>query len=215
VTDRPTSVDELRVVAIIPMKSFDRSKSRLRDVLSPIERRALAQRMFDRVLDAASRASLSGVLVATDDETVAHRAEAAHARVLRDNPAHTNSLGLVIDAALAHARGLECDAALVLMGDLPQLEAEDIDALKAGLARADVVLVPDRRGRSTNALALRIHHALPTCFGLPDSLARHEVRSAQHGLRTLVMHNAGIAHDVDTHVDLMDLMNLEEANAER
>ena len=158
--------------------------------------------MFDHVLVAASRASLAGVLVATDDESRRTTSRSAHARVLRDDPAHTGSLALVIDAAISHARGLGSDAALVLMGDLPDVEAEDVDALKAGLARADVVLVPDRRGRSTNALALRLDHALPTCFGLPDSLAQHEVRSAQRGLRTLVMHNAGIAHDVDTQVDL-------------
>jgi 2-phospho-L-lactate guanylyltransferase len=199
--------ESTRSVAIIPIKGFDRGKSRLSDVLPPHARRALTRRMFLRVLEAANQSSVSSVLVATDDDEVAAIATATKAHVLRDHPDHQGSLAQVVDAAIAHAATtLSCSEVLVLMGDLPQIQAADVQALKACLDEADLVLVPDRRGQSTNALALRTAHVFATCFGSTDSLAKHEVRGIQHRLRTVVMHNAGIAHDVDTRVDLDDMM---------
>ena len=202
------------VHALIPIKRFDRGKTRLRERLDETARRALAHRMFERVLDVSLGCPrLAGTLVVTDAEDIATLARARGASVLAD-PADLATaperarLAQVVDAGLAQLRAQGASGALVLMADLPALEVRDLDALLDALDRADVVLAPDRRGRCTNALALRLPpaSALRTAFGRPDSLAEHEAQARALGLRVMLEANPRLALDVDIPADL-DLMD--------
>src|SRR5262249_59480259 len=62
--------------AVIPVKGFERGKSRLSGVLEGSARAALARRLFEHVLDAAV-AAVDRVLVATDSDEVAAAARGA------------------------------------------------------------------------------------------------------------------------------------------
>ena len=119
---------------------------------------------------------------------------------LRAPPAR--GLGQLIDAALPELAALGADAALVLMADLPYIDANDVAQLATGLASSELVLAADTRGRSTNALALRLPARFKTAFGDPDSYALHLRRAREAGLMALELHNANLAHDVDVRDDL-------------
>jgi 2-phospho-L-lactate guanylyltransferase len=192
-----------RVFVLIPMKRFSAAKSRLREQLPDAARMALALAMFERVLVAAKQSgAVSGCAVLTNGPDVALLARRAGAHVLYDAALEAPTLGTLIDAALPELQALSADSALVLMADLPYLEARDLESMIDALATCDVALAPDARGRSTNALAVRLPFELRTAFGDPDSFTVHTQRARQHGLRVASVQSQRLAHDVDTPDDL-------------
>ena len=195
----------MNTYVVIPMKSFRQAKSRLRERLSDAERSALARAMFERVLDAARGCT---TVVLTNGADVAEHARSAGAEVFWDPelPASISAANMrlaeLIDAALIRLAARGATRALVLMGDLPFIEARDVAELLEALERCDVALAPDARGPCTNALALRLPAAFPTAFGHPRSYAVHSERARERALRLSELGNPRLAHDVDTAEDL-------------
>ncbi len=188
------------------MKGLARSKSRLQSVLDAERRAQMAKAMFENVVGAARRADVMDVVVATDDPGIAQLAEGHGARVLGDRHPGEESLASVIDAALEHARdALFADAVIVLMADLPHITADDVTRLRDALDHDDLVLVADRRGRSTNALGVRVRSAFATAFGREGSFDEPKLRGQARGLRLSVLEAPRIAYDVDLPADLQEL----------
>jgi 2-phospho-L-lactate guanylyltransferase len=186
-----------RVWALVPVKGFERGKSRLAPALSDTARAAFARRLFEHVLGVlATSEVLAGVLVATDSAEVAEAARAHGAAVLMD-VASTQTLAGVVDAGLAALSARGAGGALVLMADLPHLQPSDVRQVVAELAAHDVVLVRAGDGRHTNALALAPPNCLQTAFGQADSFAAHLAWARAAGLRLAVVDNPRIAFDVD------------------
>ena len=196
-----------RTCVILPAKTFGLAKTRLRSHLSDQARSALARELFLRALRVSlSCPSIAATYVVTNGDDVADlatRVDTEHrAAVLRD-PDTNLSLAALMDWALREATLRGSARALIVMADLPAIEASDIEALCATLDLHDCVLVPDRRGQSTNALGLRLPFAGRTAFGHAESLAEHHARARTLGLRPWVLANARIAHDVDVPEDLL------------
>jgi 2-phospho-L-lactate/phosphoenolpyruvate guanylyltransferase len=202
--------------AVIPIKRFERGKTRLGERLSEATRAQLTRSMFERVL-AASLAcpELSGAVVLTDAPEIAHEVRSRGAEVLEDPDAGTPRLGTLIDAAFAHLRAQGVAVALVLMADLPRVEPSDLSAMLGALDDCDLALAPDLRGVCTNALALRFGPAADgfrTAFGSPGSLELH-IRFAQElGLRARIEENPRLGLDLDTPADLDLLAGLHQDN---
>jgi 2-phospho-L-lactate guanylyltransferase len=191
-----------RVVAVVPAKSFARAKSRLAGCLEPTTRAALARSMLEHVLGILEQTpAISDVLVATDGDEVGTLASARGARVIFDANSHT-SLGAIIDRALGVARDRGAGAALVVMADLPELVAHDVEALVELAERADVVGAPDLRGESTNALLLRLPAPLPSRFGDPQSFFKHGDDAKVLGLRFESYQSLTLGFDLDEPDDL-------------
>src|SRR5918992_1319244 len=72
------------------------------------------------------------------------------------------------------------ERALLVPGDCPALDPDELDALLRGFGGADVVIVPDRHGSGTNALLLTPPTVIAPAFG-PGSFARHAARAAGAG----------------------------------
>ena len=197
--------------AVIPIKRFDHSKTRLGELLGAAERGELARRMFEHVLAASlGCTALAGVLVVSDSAEIAQLARERGAQALADPPAREGDvrarLAQVVDAALAHLRAQRAGAALVLMADLPLLRSSDLDQLLAALEHHDLVLAPDARGQCTNALALRLGAdaavQFQSAFGSAQSLAEHEARARALGLSLWREPNPRLALDIDLPADL-------------
>lgn len=188
--------------ALIPIKGFDRGKSRLSEVLSSQERERLARGLFEHVVSVLQRApEIDEIAVVSDSEDAREHAHRLGLVALSDPP---NSPGLarVVDDALVELTSRRADKAIVCMGDLPKLTGEDITAVIGALTDAEVVLVPDRLGEGTNVIALAPPTVLPSCLGHADSLQRHLDCARELGLTVNVQLSSGIAFDVDNPVDL-------------
>jgi 2-phospho-L-lactate guanylyltransferase len=188
------------VWAVVPAKSLERGKSRLRAVLDDEDRAAFARTLLEHVLRVLGQCDLDGVLVATDGDDVADLASSLGARIRRDRDPRT--LANVVDGALAEVEALGARTAVVLMADLPRIEAADVQVLLGALADHDVALVRDHKGRHTNALAISPPTAIATCFGSSDSFAGHCDAARTQRLRLAVVENERFAFDVDAPADL-------------
>jgi 2-phospho-L-lactate guanylyltransferase len=98
-------------------------------------------------------------------------------------------------------------AAAIVAGDLPLLEAGDLDALAASLPVAGVVVGRAHDG-GTNALALRPPGAIVPHFGAPGSAALHARLAREAGYDPVTVDRPGLALDLDTRVDLDRLLDL-------
>lgn len=189
--------------AVVPAKSLAKGKSRLRSRLGDDGRALFARQLFEHVLDVLDVCALDGVLVATGGDDVESLAAARGAHVLRDRD--ETSLAAVVDRALAHVASLGAASAVVLMADLPLVEAKDVMAVLAAMADHDVVLVADHLGRHTNALGLAPPLAMATSFGNAESFASHRAAADASGLRAVILDLERIAFDVDTPADHQQL----------
>jgi 2-phospho-L-lactate guanylyltransferase len=174
-----------------------RAKTRLRPVLAPRQRAALALAMLDDVVAAAIR-TRRPVLVVTDARSVAARVRRAGARATIV-PARGTRDGAAAGLRLVARDG--AGAALVVAADLPFATAVALRRVIAAGRRAEVVIVPDGRGAGTNALFLRPPSRIAPRFGR-GSLAAHRRAASPAGR---VLRIAGLGLDIDTPEDLRAL----------
>lgn len=190
----------MKTLAVLPVKSFGRAKSRTG--LDDDRRAGLAEAMVGDVLAAlADVDALAAIVVVTREPLAAEAARAAGALVLDDpweaghNPA----------AARGATFAVECGAERVLFvpGDCPGLNPAELQALLAD-PRAGVTVVPDRHGTGTNALLIAPPKAIEPSFG-PGSFARHAAVAEAAGAGVRVADVPSLAFDVDTLADLAAL----------
>ena len=195
----------MSVWAVVPVNDLHAAKSRLGGVLDDDAREKLARALCQHVLRVlCASPAVDGVVVLTPSVEVAKLARSRGAQVRLDPPGERQRLGVLVDAALSELSLRGATGAIVLMSDLPRLQAADVEALVAGLEGADVVIAPDRHELGTNALALRIApgNAPVTSFGHADSFSRHAAAAAAAGRSVEVLRTASLALDVDLPDDL-------------
>ena len=101
------------VPSIVPVKSFERGKSRLAPQLAPDARHAVSAALFRRVLQACTGCvAIDHVLVASDSARVV--APSARVSLLLD-AAPRPAFAAVLDAALAHAYARGATRAIIIV----------------------------------------------------------------------------------------------------
>lgn len=173
--------------ALIPINLGRERKSRLAERLSAPERTRLADAMSEHVVTCLRETPEISKLV------VLSPVQPAHAGV-----EWRGDLGRGLNAELAALREVLPGPLLVVLGDLPLLNVEDVRALLAAAVRMGIALAPDRHGIGTNAVALMPDMELAFAFG-EDSCARHWQAA---GGEAAIVSRPGLAHDVDTLADL-------------
>jgi len=192
----------VKTVAILPVKSFDRAKSRL----GGTSRADLAAAMAHDVLDALERVrGLAQVIVVSSEPRLA----GARAVIVED----PHEVGHVDAALIGIRRAVEQGAGRVLLvpGDCPGIDPVEVEALLAGGSPASATIVPDRHGSGTNALLIAPPLAMLPSFG-PGSFARHAALARAAGLQVHVESPPSLTHDVDTLADLDSLVALASAH---
>jgi 2-phospho-L-lactate/phosphoenolpyruvate guanylyltransferase len=193
----------MRIAAIIPVGTLEGAKSRLGESLDAEERQDLAERMLARTVAAAQAVErLVDILVISPDPDVLQRAADQGARTLRQR---TRGLNAGLDEARADVIAGGADAILVLPIDLAFIGPAALAALLETLIHAPgepaVVLVTDRHGSGTNALALRPPEVIRFAFGRGSRQAHRAAAEAAGAVYTEV--DGPLAFDIDTPDDLI------------
>jgi 2-phospho-L-lactate/phosphoenolpyruvate guanylyltransferase len=183
---------------ILPVKSFERAKQRLGDTFGGPERAVLAAAMVEDVLDELARAALGPLVVVTGEPRALASAADAGAVTVIDGREDGQSAAALL--GIARARELACERALLVPGDCPLVEANELRDLAVHAQSLDVAIVPDRHGAGTNALALAVDGEFEPQFG-PGSCARHVEQAAAKGLAHEVVRVPSLELDVDTRED--------------
>jgi 2-phospho-L-lactate guanylyltransferase len=193
----------VRVAAILPVKHFDDAKQRLATGLEPAQRRELAAAMVEDVLAAIGQArTIESTIVVTGDPIAQEIAAGAGAEVVPD-PSDTGHVQAALAGiARAEVEGAEC--VVLLPGDCPLLDPQELDRLLTGVPSPYVGIVPDRHGTGTNGLVLSPPSAIVPAFG-EGSRARHVELARDAEIPFEVEELASLGLDLDTPADVIAL----------
>lgn len=226
---RVTSDSGGRWVVVVPVKVATEGKSRLAGVLDDRVRVALVRAMALDTIDAALASSLVGhVLVVTADPVLTAaagrfgvvpepRPAATESALPRDAapfavspgdpaPLAVSPLNWAVLAGIAAARSTVPGVAVAaLLGDLPALRPDDLDAALALAGSVPRGFVPDAQGTGTTMLTARGGAVPVPRFGAGSACA-HEL--AGH-VRLAVPRGSTLRRDVDLPADLDEVAALE------
>lgn len=184
------------VSLVIAVKRLAAAKTRLAPIFTAPTREAVVLAMLVDTISVA--AAVAPVTVVTPDDVAADAASALGARVIADPTpqGHRNPLNNAIVSAEAALRG-ESANIVVLQGDLPALQPQELTEAIAAARTYRRSFVGDRHGTGTSALF---------AFGVPldphfgaDSAQRHR----RSGAIELTGAWPGLRCDIDTPDDLM------------
>lgn len=186
------------VALVVAVKRLTAAKTRLAPVFSARTREAVVLAMLVDTLSAAARvAALGSITVITPDEAAAAAAKELGADVLPDPTptGHGDPLNNAI-AAAERALASSFPNIVVLQGDLPALQTQELAEAIAAARQHRRSFVADRLATGTAALCA-FGAPLDPQFG-PDSCARHR----RSGAIELTGAWPGLRCDVDTPADL-------------
>ena len=209
------------VHALVPLKQLAGAKTRLSGLLDSEQRRTLALAMARDVVGVlAAHPAISTITLVSDEPDARELTATAPVRLWSEQallaatelaPVTSGplpSLNGVLAAACERLRCEDANAAalvLVLHADLPLLAGADIDAaLACAEARSGLVVGPDAAGSGSNLLLFPASAPPRFAFG-PDSSMLHLAWAEEQGLPGRSLQRPGIARDIDTPTDLLQL----------
>lgn len=193
--------------ALVPLKDLVRAKTRLSGLLSPSERRALAQAMVEDVLALlVAHPGIDGINLVSDDPSAHLLAGQYGARHWPESELGCSGLNNVIGSASRALLAVCDEPLLVLHADLPLLGPADISSVLAAREETGGLVVgSDRHGTGTNILCFDAVSIPAFCFGA-DSCERHLSAAAARGIPARRLIRPGIGLDVDEPQDLAELV---------
>ena len=188
-----------RIWAAVPVKEFAGAKQRLTSLLTPEQRRALAEAMLEDVLAALAEAPLAGIMVNTVDPKATELARRYGARVVTDD-AHTGHTGAV--TAMARILAAEGNDMLTVPGDIPRVTATEIAILiEARRPAPSLTIVPARDELGSNAMLCSPPLVMPFRFG-DNSYFPHLAAARSLGIESTIVKLPGIGLDIDQPEDV-------------
>lgn len=187
--------------AILPIKPFNRSKSRLSGVLNNAQREALSREMMEHTLSTLKQVQgLGGILVVSRDTAALSLARRFEAQTIQESG--TPELNLALTRATQVVSAWNAWSVIVLASDIPLLRPEDIEEMLAlGEVPNTVVIASDRRGEGTNAILMHPPALIPYCFG-KGSFQKHLSEAHLAGVQVHIYQSPTLALDVDIPADL-------------
>jgi 2-phospho-L-lactate guanylyltransferase len=190
---------------LIPVKNLKDAKQRLASVLSQAERTELARAMLQDVTEAvASWDRRPEVAIVSCDSFALSLACKYGFEVIADHRNSGESDAIEMATRVCEARELDT---LVIPGDIPLVQAWELQAIYDAAPESGTLLVPAGDGRGTNAVLRRPAALFPLRFG-NDSFKPHLAAAQATGRPCVVLPLPGIAVDVDDPADLQKLIHL-------
>jgi 2-phospho-L-lactate guanylyltransferase len=197
----------MRVLAV-PVKSLERSKSRLAPLLSHAERAALTLIMLEDVLEACFDQETWEVWLVSRDEAVLEVAAQRGARPIAEEG---RSLLDAVRQVEGQIGGRSSELA-VLLADLPLLTGE---ALARALAREEaIVAAPAGSDAGTNLLVRRPPAVIPARFGRA-SFAKHRWAARRARVAFSEIRLPELEFDLDRPMDLARVLASERSSRTR
>ncbi len=189
---------------LIPVKNLQNAKQRLAAILDQSSRTALAHAMIQDVCDAvAACRNRPEVAVVTNDDFASDLARQFDFQIIRDrNVSETDA----IETATAFCQSKGAQSTLVIPGDIPLIQAQELEQIFASAPETGTVLVPAADGRGTNAAFRKPGNLFPLRFG-NDSFKPHLQSARATGAECIILRLPGIALDVDNPGDLQQLVD--------
>jgi len=197
----------LKIVAIIPVKTFSKSKTRLN--LSLNQREDLCRIMLEEVVETISNTKNIDkiIVVSKDEEALKLTKKFDVIEIFDDDESGVNHAVSLADSYLANN---EWDTSIIFPQDIPFIQSEDIeDIIQFSKSTQSILVIPSRRFDGTNALLRRPHNLMKTHYD-EDSYKIHlEIGKSMTSNTSLILLRR-IMLDIDNQEDLKFLLSHNE-----
>jgi 2-phospho-L-lactate guanylyltransferase len=186
---------------LIAVRGGPNAKSRCCEFVDVEDRAAFVEAMLTDMLRAIAGArAVTAVHVVTPTPETAQLADRFGARALLETRAA--GLNAAFQAGRRQVAARDPRTPLILLpGDLPGLEPQDLESVAARCAPGRIVMVRAAQDGGTGALAFEAGVDLPLAYG-PQSFERHLALARGAGLEPLIIEAPSLAHDLDRPGDL-------------
>jgi 2-phospho-L-lactate/phosphoenolpyruvate guanylyltransferase len=202
----------MRTFAIVPVKRFDRSKSRLGAILSSGERRKLSELLLVNTIRTLQQSrAISSTIIVTSESSVVEIVGTTRAKFLKlDNDNGVNAALLLADK---YSSQNGADATLVIPQDIPLLSATDINNLcsRAEPLAKCIVICPSIRYDGTNALLRKPPRLMKTLYD-KDSFNSHIRAAVKMNVPIRFFLSRRMMKDLDSAEDIRILMKEQVLN---
>ncbi len=197
----------MKVAAIVPVKTFERAKSRLG--LGGDKTAALCTLMLHEVLGALDKSSAVSSIVIVSKEPAAELAALEFgAEIIRDDSESGVNEAVALGAKHCAAGGFDC--LLVVPQDIPLLMPSDVDELVRLSGKPPyVTVVPSRLLDGTNALLRSPPDFMLTRYD-EGSYRMHMDEARKHGLNPMLVYQRRVMADIDSMDDVKYCLKLGE-----
>ncbi|MCH8995816.1 MAG: 2-phospho-L-lactate guanylyltransferase [Thaumarchaeota archaeon] len=197
----------MKIVAIIPVKTFSKSKTRLN--LSLNQREDLCRIMLEEVVETISNTKNIDkiIVVSKDEEALKLTKKFDVIEIFDDDESGVNHAVSLADNYLANN---EWDTSIIFPQDIPFIQSEDIeDIIQFSKSTQSILVIPSRRFDGTNALLRRPHNLMKTHYD-EDSYKIHlEIGKSMTSNTSLILLRR-IMLDIDNQEDLKFLLSHNE-----
>jgi 2-phospho-L-lactate/phosphoenolpyruvate guanylyltransferase len=188
---------------LVPVKSLANAKQRLASVLDQPTRAKLAQAMLFDVLETLHTwTNHPDVSIVTSDSFALDLARQFEFQVIHDHKNRSETDAIELATKFCESRRV--DSTLVIPGDIPLIQACELEKIFEAAPDQGSVLVPAADGRGTNAAWRRPAGLFPLRFG-NDSFKPHLTAARATQKPCVVLSLPGIALDIDNPSDLRQL----------
>ena len=187
---------------LVPVKNLTNAKQRLSTLLDASSRTKLAQLMLADVLRAVADYGEDDVSLVTSDPFALDLAKQQGFDIICDDSNVSESDAIAM--ATQECVSLGIHSTLVIPGDVPLIEAEDLRSIYKSAPSTGSVLVPSNDKRGSNAVFRRPPALFPLRFG-NDSFMPHLAAAIATNTSCVVLSLPRIGLDVDTPEDLQQL----------
>ncbi|NKC01630.1 MAG: 2-phospho-L-lactate guanylyltransferase [Pseudomonadales bacterium] len=188
--------------AIVPVKTFDRAKQRLANVLNEEERRSLMMAMARDVLTCLSTCSnLSGILIVSRAPEADALAQTFATERFAESP--DANLPESLEQATQHLiANFDAKGVIVVPADVPGILPDELDAILS--AHEDITIMPDAENVGTNGLICSPPGRIPYVFD-GKSFKPHVDAAFASGVTPRIVPGSRFTLDIDLPADLLTL----------
>jgi 2-phospho-L-lactate guanylyltransferase len=186
--------------AIVPVKEFDRAKSRLSANLKPAQRKGLLISMLDDVLTALS--DIQVILISPEDISN-HVGKRKNVKFILQAP------GGDLNSAVREANDLAlregADSTLFVPADMPLITKKDINDI-LGLGKKHALIITQSTDGGTGILYRRPPGIIDSRF-TSNSFQDHIREAAENGVEVFIFDSFPLSLDIDCKDDIKCFLN--------
>lgn len=201
----------MKIFAIVPVKRYENSKSRLSEILNVQERMYLSGLMLDDTLRALKASKcFEEILIVSSDSHARKMTQKRHAKFLDEG--YDRDVNSAVRLADRYSIGKRADATVVIPLDLPLMSPEDIAGV-CKLAENDsecVVICPSLRRDGTNILLRKPPQVINTHYD-NNSYEMHLKSAKELGIPVHEVESERLMFDIDTPEDVKMLVGMSKA----
>ena len=202
----------LKVFAIVPVKNFEKGKSRLASLLTVKERIKLSELFLELTLTTLTKTPvISQVVIVSSDKRAEEIVKKYDAIFLGEKK--DQGVNAAVALADTYISEYAVDASIVIPQDLPLLVPEDIECICTAAQKHErcLVICPSRRFDGSNALLRKPPLLLKTNYD-NDSYNIHIKNAKASNASVMIIQIKRIMLDIDTIEDIIKLTEFSSTN---